>query len=222
MSEIKPLVISLLIVLAVTALFAGTATRFFVPGDLLNSYKKNYGEQAVRRLDSLLAMMEKQNGLPEEQIVINVNNFFNQLEYRSDRKTWNKSDYWASRLEFIGKGQGDCEDFAVAKFLTMIQLGVPGEKIFLTYVRARGFAEPAHLVATYYKKPGSVPFVLDNYIKKILPATQRPDLVPVYSFTARDLYIQKQHGLGKRLSRGLLKTQRKLKAIDLEIREKKH
>ncbi|MCG8549156.1 MAG: transglutaminase-like cysteine peptidase, partial [Desulfobacterales bacterium] len=152
----------------------------------------------------------------------NVNNFFNQLEYCSARKTWNKSAYWASRLEFIGKGQGDCEDFAVAKFLTMIQLGVPGEKIFLTYVRARGFAEPAHLVATYYKKPGSVPFVLDNYIKKILPATQRPDLVPVYSFTARDLYIQKQHGLGKRLSRGLLKTQRKLKAIDLEIREKKH
>lgn len=222
MPELKPLVISSLIVLVVTALFAGTTTRFFVPGKLLNSYKKNYGEQAARRLDSLLAMMDKQRGLPEDQIVINVNNFFNQLEYRSDIKTWNKSDYWASRLEFLGKGQGDCEDFAVAKFLTMIQLGVPSEKIFLTYVRARGFADPAHLVATYYKKPGSVPFVLDNYIKKILPATQRPDLVPVYSFTARDLYIQKQHGLGKRLSRGLLKTQLKLKAIDLEIREMKH
>lgn len=209
-------------VLVVTALFAETTTRFFVPGKLLNAYKKKYGGQAVRRLDSLLAMMEKQSGLPEEQIVINVNNFYNQLEYRSDQKTWNKSDYWASRLEFLGRGQGDCEDFAVAKFLTMMQLGVPGEKIFLTYVRARGFPEPAHLVATYYKNLGTVPFVLDNYIKKILPATQRPDLVPVYSFTARDLYIQKQHGLGKRVSRGLLKNQLKLKAIDLEIQEIKH
>ena len=221
MSQIKHILI-VLIVLGVTALFAGTSTSFFVPGKLLNTYKKKYGGQAVRRLDSLLEMMEKQSGLPEDQIVINVNNFYNQLEYRSDQKTWNKSDYWASRLEFIGRGQGDCEDFAVAKFLTMIQLGVPGEKIFLTYVRARGFADPAHLVATYYKKPGTVPFVLDNYIKKILPATQRPDLVPVYSFTARDLYIQKQHGLGKRLSRRPLKNQLKLKDIDLEIQEMKH
>lgn len=221
MPEIKHLFI-VFTVLVVTALFAETTTRFFVPGKLLNTYKKKYGGQAVRRLDSLLAMMEKQSGLPEDRIVINVNNFYNQLEYSSDRKTWNKSDYWASRLEFLGRGQGDCEDFAVAKFLTMMQLGVPGEKIFLTYVRAKGFAEPAHLVATYYKKPGTVPFVLDNYIKKILPATQRPDLVPVYSFTARDLYIQKQHGLGKRLSRGLLKNQLKLKAIDLEIQEIKH
>ena len=221
MSQIKHILI-VLTVLGVTALFAGTSTSFFVPGKLLNTYKKKYGGQAVRRLDSLLAMMEKQSGLPEDQIVINVNNFYNQLEYRSDQKTWNKSDYWASRLEFLGRGQGDCEDFAVAKFLTMMQLGVPGEKIFLTYVRARGFPEPAHLVATYYKDLGTVPFVLDNYIKKTLPATQRPDLVPVYSFTARDLYIQKQHGLGKRVSRGLLKNQLKLKGIDLEIQEIKH
>ena len=221
MSRIKHLFI-VIILLVVTVLFAGTTSRFFVPRKLLNNYKATYGSQAVRRLESLLAMMDQQRGLPEEQIVIHVNDFFNQLEYRSDRQTWNKSDYWASRLEFLGKGQGDCEDFAVAKFLTMIQLGVPGEKIFLTYVRARGFADAAHLVTTYYKKPGTVPFVLDNYIKKIMPATQRPDLVPVYSFTARDLYIQKQHGLGKRVSRGLLKTQRKLKAIDMEIQENRH
>nr|WP_319492087.1 transglutaminase-like cysteine peptidase [uncultured Desulfobacter sp.] len=221
MPAIKHLFI-VVILLVVTALFAGTTSRFFVPENLLNRYKENYGDQALRRLESLLAMMDRQRGLPEEQIVINVNNFFNQLEYRSDRQTWNKSDYWASRLEFLGKGQGDCEDFAVAKFLTMIQLGVPGEKIFLTYVRARGFADAAHLVATYYKQPNTVPFVLDNYIKKIMPATQRPDLVPVYSFTARDLYIQKQHGLGKRVSRGPLKTQLKLKSIDLEIQENRH
>ncbi len=208
--------------LVVPVLFADTTTRFFVPENLLNTYEKNYGGQAVRRLDRLLAMMEDQIGLPEDQIVINVNNFFNQLAYRSDQKTWNKSDYWASRLEFLGKGQGDCEDFAVAKFLTMVQLGIPGEKIFLTYVRARGFPQPAHLVATYYKTPGTVPLVLDNYIKTLLPATQRADLVPVYSFTARDLYIQKQHGLGKRVSRRLLKNQLKLKAIDLEIQEIEH
>lgn len=220
MSGIKYIVI-LLSFLALVV-FAETTTRFFVPEKLADNFGKKYGGQAVRRLNSLLLQMEELIELPEDQIVITVNRFFNQLEYRPDIKTWNKKDYWASRLEFLGKGQGDCEDYAVAKFLTMVQLGVPGEKLFLTYVKAVGYPDAAHLVVTYYKEPGTVPLVLDNYIKKILPATQRTDLVPVYSFTAKDLYIQKQYGLGKRINRKLLKTQLSLKTIDLEIQEREN
>ncbi|WP_291346665.1 transglutaminase-like cysteine peptidase [Desulfobacula sp.] len=202
--------------------FAETSTRFFVPENLVDNFSRKYGEQAVRRLNSLLLQMEELINLPEDQIVISVNRFFNQLEYRSDIKTWNKKDYWASRLEFLGRGQGDCEDYAVAKFLTMAQLGVPEKKLFLTYVKAVGYPDAAHLVVTYYKEPGTVPFVLDNYIKEILPATQRSDLIPVYSFTASELYIQKQYGLGKRVNRKLLKTQLSLKTIDLEIQEREN
>ncbi len=139
--------------------------------------------------------------------------------YKSDQKTWGgKSDYWASRLEFLGGvGQGDCEDYAVAKFLTLIQLGVPEKKLFLTYVKAKGYADEAHLVVTYYKKSGTVPFVLDNYVKQIKPATKRTDLVPVYSFTANDLFLQKQKGLGKRVDPTQSKNVSKLKSVDLEI-----
>jgi predicted transglutaminase-like cysteine proteinase len=201
---------------------AGTGDRFFVPEKKVERYINEYGEQANRRLSSLLALMEELKGQPEGEIVTSVNRFFNQVQYRTDIKTWGRKDYWASRMEFLGKGQGDCEDYAVAKFLTMMQLGVPAKKLFLTYVKAINFPEVAHLVVTYYKKPGTVPFVLDNYNKKILPATARPDLIPVYSFTANDLYIQKQQGLGKRVNRKSLKTQRNLKAIDLEIQERKN
>ena len=212
----------ILLSLLALVVFAGTSTRFFVPENLVDNFSKEYGEQAVRRLNSLLLKMEELIKLPEDQIVISVNRFFNQLEYCPDIKTWNKKDYWASRLEFLGRGQGDCEDYAVAKFLTMAQLGVPEGKLFLTYVKAVGYPDAAHLVVTYYKEPGTVPFVLDNYIKEILPATQRPDLIPVYSFTASDLYIQKQYGLGKRINRKLLKTQLSLKTIDLEIQEREN
>ncbi len=120
----------ILLSLLALAVFAETTTRFFVPENLADSFGKKYGEQAVRRLNSLLLQMEELIKLPEDQIVIRVNRFFNQLEYCSDIRTWNKKDYWASRLEFLGKGQGDCEDYAVAKFLTMAQLGVPEEKLF--------------------------------------------------------------------------------------------
>jgi predicted transglutaminase-like cysteine proteinase len=175
--------------------------------------KQSHDPQAQRRIQSLLDLMNALIEDPDE-IIIGVNRFFNQLEYRSDIVTWRKKDYWASRLEFLGKGQGDCEDFAVAKYLTLKQLGVPQEKLFLTYVKAIGYPEAAHLVVSYYKEPGTVPFVLDNYNKLLLSLDQRVDLVPVYSFTASDLYIQKQHGLGKRLDRKPLATQLKLKKIE--------
>jgi len=192
-------------------------SRFFVTQARLATYTKTYGEQAVRRLNSLIALMDGLVAAPEDKKIIEVNRFFNQVEYQTDIENWGKKDYWATRLEFLGKGRGDCEDFAVAKFLTMIQLGVSEKKLFLTYVRAIGYPEAAHLVVSYYKEPGSVPFVLDNYNKTILPATRRHDLIPVYSFTANDLYIQKQQGLGRRVDRSSLKTQKNLKGIDLEI-----
>jgi len=218
MAAIKYILIILHVSILVVA--AETALSFFVPEERIATLNKAYGEQAVKRLNSLLDMMDTMASSPEDKIVVAVNRFFNQLEFSSDMKTWQKRDYWASRLEFLGKGQGDCEDFAVAKFLTMMQLGVPEQKLFLTYVKAVGYPEAAHLVVTYYQKPGAVPFVLDNYNKRILPATQRNDLIPVYSFTANDLYLQKQQGLGKRVNRATLKTQRNLQAIDLEIRKR--
>ena len=205
------------IFLTVLAAISMAGSRFYLPDAKMSQFKETYDGQAVRRLNSLLTLMERLVSVPEDRKINEVNRFFNQVEYQTDIKTWGKKDYWASRLEFLGMGQGDCEDFAVAKFLTLIQLGVPEKKLFLTYVKAIGYPEQAHLVMTYYKEPGTVPFVLDNYNKVILPATQRNDLIPVYSFTADDLYLQKQQGLGRRVNRASLKTQENLKSIDLEI-----
>jgi len=191
--------------------------RFYLPDDGLKSYAGKYGELAVKRLDGLLSLMDGLIAESEDSKVIKVNSFYNQIPYRSDKKIWGKEDYWASRLEFLGVGMGDCEDYAVAKFLTLLQLDVPQEKLFLTYVKAKGYADEAHMVVTYYKKPGTVPFVLDNYNKQILPATQRNDLVPIYSFTANDLFLQKQKGLGKRVDPSQSKNVGRLKSVDLEI-----
>lgn len=194
-----------------------SANSFYVPDAEMKSYSDKYGESAIKRLDALLTLMESTLNEPEDKKVIKINSFYNQLLYKSDQQTWGKSDYWASRLEFLGVGQGDCEDYAVAKFLTLLQLGVPEKKLFLTYVKAKGYADEAHLVVTYYKSAGTVPFVLDNYIKKIMPATKRTDLVPIYSFTANDLFLQKQKGLGKRVDPSQSKNVSKLKSVDLEI-----
>jgi predicted transglutaminase-like cysteine proteinase len=205
------------ILLLLTGIAVSNTKNFYVPEKEFRAYSSKYGDQAVRRLDGLLRLMTELENASEDKKVIAVNKFFNQIPYKSDASNWGKHDYWATRLEFLGVGRGDCEDYSVAKFLTLIQLGIPEKKLFLTYVTATGYSESAHMVVSYYKKPGTVPFVLDNYNKKILPATKRKDLVPVYSFTANDLYLQRQKGLGKRVDPKSSKNLQKLKAIDLEI-----
>uniref|UniRef100_UPI0039E2B191 transglutaminase-like cysteine peptidase n=1 Tax=Seleniivibrio woodruffii TaxID=1078050 RepID=UPI0039E2B191 len=203
----------LMSVFAVSGILSA-ASKFYVPDAVFDQYRKKYGEQAETRLSALLELMDGLTDASDDKKAIEVNKFFNQVQYQTDIKTWGQSDYWASRLEFLGVGMGDCEDYAVSKFLTLIQLGVPQEKLFLTYVK-RG--TESHMVVTYYKEPNTVPFVLDNFEKAILPATKRTDLAPVYSFTANDLFLQKQQGLGKRVDPSQSKNLNKLKAIDLEI-----
>ncbi|MDD9300997.1 MAG: transglutaminase-like cysteine peptidase [Desulfobacter sp.] len=198
-------------------MIVGASHRFYVKQAQLSKYEQNYGPRAVKRLNALLSLMDARQNDPDEEKLAAVNRFFNQIPYRTDRKNWGKSDYWASRLEFLGKGMGDCEDYAVAKYLTLTQLGVPQERLFMTYVRAKGFSEAAHMVVSYYTDRKAVPLILDNYDKRILPATQRKDLIPVYSFTGQDLFLQKQKGLGKRVDPSKVKNLQKLRSIDLEI-----
>ena len=110
------------------------------------------------------------------------------------------------------RGAADCEDYAIAKYFSLRQLGVPSYKLRITYVKALRLNQ-AHMVLTYYPSPGAEPLVLDNLIGEIRPASQRKDLLPVYAFNAEGLYLPGQTGKKsdtKKLSRwqDLLKKMR--------------
>lgn len=53
-----------------------------------------------------------------------------------------------------------------------------------------------HMVVAYYATPGSVPVILDNIDGRIKPATKRKDLIPVYSFNGKQLWLNKKKGQG--------------------------
>jgi predicted transglutaminase-like cysteine proteinase len=122
-----------------------------------------------------------------------INRFFNQrIAFREDSDLWGQRDYWASPLETLGKGAGDCEDFVIAKYFTLLTLGVPAHKMRLVYVNAMtggpaGISQ-AHMVLAYYATPASEPLVLDNLLGDIRPASRRPDLTPVFSFNSEGLW----------------------------------
>jgi predicted transglutaminase-like cysteine proteinase len=123
-----------------------------------------------------------------------VNEFFNRrVQFLSDDEVWGQGDYWATPMETLARGKGDCEDFTIAKYFTLLTLNIPVDQLRLIYVKARigGPASSivqAHMVLAYYPSPDAEPLVLDNLITDIRPATRRPDLQPVFSFNSQGIF----------------------------------
>ena len=159
-----------------------------------------YKEYGRNRVASWAKLLNASQGKTVKEKLELVNNFFNQnVLWVSDYDHYGVEDYWATPLETVASGGGDCEDFSIAKYFTLIALNVPMEKLTITYVKAES-ANPinrSHMVMTYYETPAAVPLVLDNLIPEIKPASERKDLVPVYTFNGQGLWLAKERAAGK-------------------------
>ena len=60
-----------------------------------------------------------------DEKLYSINRFFNRFDFVDDLVHWNEKDYWATPIEFISTGAGDCEDYTIAKYFSLIELGVP-------------------------------------------------------------------------------------------------
>ena len=98
------------------------------------------------------------------------------IRFAEDSQVWGQTDYWATPLEVLARGAGDCEDYVFAKYFTLRELGVAEHRLRMTYVRARiggagSSVTQAHMVLSYYPTPDAVPLVLDNLVTGIRPAS---------------------------------------------------
>jgi predicted transglutaminase-like cysteine proteinase len=166
------------------------------------------GANAVSGVRALQAAMATASGLDDDGRLQAINQFFNRrIQFRDDAEVWGQPDYWASPLELLEKGQGDCEDYVIAKYFSLLSLGMPITKLRLVYVRAQlggaGGTVQAHMVLAYYPGANNAavgsgvagssggaaePLILDNLITEIRPASRRPDLSPVFSFNSEGLW----------------------------------
>jgi len=164
----------------------------FNPQQLRQSMQQLYGQGGLNVLEEWFALLERLRGQDVQAQLRDVNDFFNRrVRWVEDIRVWGEEDFWATPLEALGKGQGDCEDYSIAKYITLKQLGVPGERLRMIYVRARiGRIQitQAHMVLGYYSTPNAEPLVLDNISPSISPASQRNDLDPVFSFNSDGLW----------------------------------
>src|SRR5690606_30742628 len=100
---------------------------------------QQYGARAPQNIIELRALLGQLQQSPDPEQLKKINEFVNRKIriFDDDIKIWGKSDYWATPLEALGKEAGDCEDYSIAKYLFLRELGVSNDKLRLIYVRAQ-------------------------------------------------------------------------------------
>jgi predicted transglutaminase-like cysteine proteinase len=177
--------------LALTALFAQARLD---PDRLREQLSARFDPSRVLLLNEWLNVVASASSLKEDAKLTRINDFINgNIYFEDDISVWGQSDYWATPLEMIGQGSGDCEDFAIIKYISLRMAGVASGKLRLVYSKARldgqmGPVMVAHMVLAYYATPNAEPLVLDNLNTNILPASQRRDLQPVFSFNSDGIF----------------------------------
>jgi len=153
---------------------------------LIRKAEIKYDDKAKNRFTAVRKKLINDLKNEKEMKQLNVvNSWINYIQYKSDRKVYGVSDYWATMYEFIGKGMGDCEDYTIAKYYILKELGVDPKKLKFTYViyKSRSGKRISHMVLSYLKVPKpkkkSDILILDNNNRLILPASKRKDLVKV-------------------------------------------
>lgn len=168
------------------------------PG-LISAYTQKFGGGVSERIAGWVDFARDQKAAPRIARLIDtpgaeldalrtVNLYFKRIPFVQDPAHWGVEDYWATPAEMFASNGGDCEDYSLAKYFLLKELGVPVGRLRITYVKAIRLNQ-AHMVLAYYATPGAEPLILDNLEDAVRLASERPDLVPVYSFNDEDLVL---------------------------------
>ncbi len=117
-----------------------------------------------------------------------VNNFFNKMKWTEDKELWHEKDYWATPIESLIKNSGDCEDFSIAKYFTLLAMDIPEEQLRITYVILNN--NQGHMVLFFYPESSAEPLVLDNMSKDIAKKSKRSDIKYMFSFNDDGLWLK--------------------------------
>ncbi|MFT2092134.1 transglutaminase-like cysteine peptidase [Paraglaciecola sp. 2405UD69-4] len=160
---------------------------------IVTSLHETYGKRAAKRGEAWLKLMASDTSSSDQEALEKVNRFFNMLHFIDDIDLWGENNYWATPVEFIGANGGDCEDYSIAKYFSLLEMGIADEKMRITMVKAVNLNQ-YHMVLAYYATPASIPVILDNLDGEIKPATKRNDLIPIFSFNGSQLWLNKDRG----------------------------
>ena len=106
-----------------------------------------------------------------------VNDYMNRVPYRADLENYGAEDYWATPREFFAKG-GDCEDYALAKYLSLRALGWPAERLRIVVVHDNA-RDLVHAALIAYHEGNA--YLLDIEIGQVTDHRNVARYVPIFA-----------------------------------------
>jgi predicted transglutaminase-like cysteine proteinase len=125
--------------------------------------------------------------LPKKDQLLQVNAYLNRWAYQVDPVLWNKKDYWATPLQFMYK-TGDCEDYAISKYISLLHLGFKAEEMRIVVVQDLNLKIPHAILIVYLD---GEPLVLDNQIKQVVHASRIRHYKPIYSINEQNWWLHR-------------------------------
>lgn len=106
-----------------------------------------------------------------------IHRYMNETTYIIDPRNWNLKDYWATPKQFFDR-DGDCEDYAIAKFMSLRALGWRNDQLRIAVVQDENLGIAHAILIVYFEGEA---WVLDNQIDKIIKAKRILHYRPYYS-----------------------------------------
>lgn len=142
----------------------------------------------TKRVENLKQFINSLSTKNTEQKLNSVNLYFNQIVSAYDSLSDVNRDEWDTMIDFVKKGKGDCEEYAISKYEALKIAGIDENKLYLMVVREKTRPNNEfHLVVVYYESDTN-PLILDNLSFKILPLNKRVDLEPLMVFNSSTAY----------------------------------
>ncbi len=174
-----------------------TGEKFHLDPKVLQKAQEKYGPEGRSRLVAWEELIQRYNGASDREKLEKIDYFFNKkIVFANDMDLYGVQDYWATPVEFLARGAGDCEDYAIAKYFSLKIMGIAEEKLRIAYVKALQY-NMFHMVMVYYSNPEAEPLILDSLIDSIKPASERRDLLPIFTFNGAGLWLAHDRGQGK-------------------------
>ena len=188
--------IKILYILLIPYILLSSKYPHFTQKDFLTIEKK-FGKIAKNRAMDYQKQVSIMKSYNKTKQLNRVNIYLNQLLPQYDAVTQNKEDHWASPKEFLTKGYGDCEDYVIIKYATLLKLGFDANKLYLTTVHEL-YTGGYHMVLSYFKEGLKSPLILDNLSFRVLELRKRKDIKADNFINSHGVFkMNKHHKLEK-------------------------